>query len=312
MGCWNETCLVSNLPITVGDEVAMILLVPSHSFINGCGYRNNDFFKPCCLPIFGEYNDYGSVENITNDNYALEYLKILREKKVLNFKWKGENLEQLLSNNIIGTRVKPLIPKRYHSKHKVVITKAFIKKEFYDLFVAISLNNQNYYDKDESSANIKEYLLKGFHQGIEKNKEFREMVALRGYDFDIDQDLYFALYNNLIGEFLLNVSLDKVSDYDLGFFIRKYLETLDSEFLEQAANFILVNLTMIRLGKTWIPINTASQEEHYDEHKQLTDLMLKVIDDNKVCTCCYEEKAEKGSSMCKECNEVEKMESSYE
>ncbi len=55
MGCWNETCALTNLPIHEGDKV---VLVPVYDH------------QMTGLPIRGEYNDYGMIENITNPNIA--------------------------------------------------------------------------------------------------------------------------------------------------------------------------------------------------------------------------------------------------
>ncbi len=64
MGCWNATCNVSNLPIFWGDKVVLIPLVKVSSKetkFNPCYPTDN--FIPLGFPIFGEYDDYGRLEN---------------------------------------------------------------------------------------------------------------------------------------------------------------------------------------------------------------------------------------------------------
>ena len=64
MGCWNATCNISNLPIFWGDKVVLIplLKVSSKSTqFNPCYPTDN--FVPLGFPIFGEYDDYGRLEN---------------------------------------------------------------------------------------------------------------------------------------------------------------------------------------------------------------------------------------------------------
>lgn len=58
MGCWNETCAVTNLPIYEGEKVNFHIITEQ--------YNIYDFF---CIPITGKYNDYGSIENIPDTVY---------------------------------------------------------------------------------------------------------------------------------------------------------------------------------------------------------------------------------------------------
>ena len=76
MGCWNGTCMISNLPIIVGERVKLVLLKPSYSFRElkqtGGYVYSNDVYSPAFLPISGTYDDYGGIENIDKDwNYIL-------------------------------------------------------------------------------------------------------------------------------------------------------------------------------------------------------------------------------------------------
>lgn len=77
MGCFNVACSVSNVSISHHTKTAFIPLLPKHfpwkkvhelENKTSLTYANH-YYNPFCLPIFGEYNDYGSLENIIeNDN----------------------------------------------------------------------------------------------------------------------------------------------------------------------------------------------------------------------------------------------------
>lgn len=57
MGCWNETCMVSRLPILYGLRCCGVLAVHTGEN-NNMSYTTNAY-KPIS-PIFeGEYDDYG-------------------------------------------------------------------------------------------------------------------------------------------------------------------------------------------------------------------------------------------------------------
>jgi len=71
MGCWNGTCMISNLPIISGERIKVIMLRPSYNMKHieqGSSYvYNSDILTPSFLQISGEYNDYGMIENIDED-----------------------------------------------------------------------------------------------------------------------------------------------------------------------------------------------------------------------------------------------------
>ena len=76
MGSFNVACSVSNLSLHPGDPVAFIPLVPAtHRYkrtkdephlvgVQSNLIYANCYFDPLCLPIFGEYADYGNISDI--------------------------------------------------------------------------------------------------------------------------------------------------------------------------------------------------------------------------------------------------------
>lgn len=80
MGCFNATCSLSDLTIHSGDKCLLFPLLPTrfnsdkHGVIKigpSSMFVSNEgaymFYVPMCFPIRGEYNDYGSIENIVKD-----------------------------------------------------------------------------------------------------------------------------------------------------------------------------------------------------------------------------------------------------
>ena len=78
MGSWNETCMLSNLPIRWGDRVVWIPLVPE-GYGTVASYYAHDVFKPFFLPLRGKYDDYGTVEDIDNTYQAKATLRYFQE-----------------------------------------------------------------------------------------------------------------------------------------------------------------------------------------------------------------------------------------
>jgi len=63
MGCWNETCVLTRLPIRYGAPVVALTTVygPDHREVGGSTSKNDLLFG---LPLIGKYDDYGGVENL--------------------------------------------------------------------------------------------------------------------------------------------------------------------------------------------------------------------------------------------------------
>lgn len=63
MGCFNLRCAVTNVPLCVGTPVALFRM-GTHQ---GRPQRvTGDNYMFCSMPVFGEYDDYGGIENVTD------------------------------------------------------------------------------------------------------------------------------------------------------------------------------------------------------------------------------------------------------
>lgn len=68
MGCWNGTCMISQLPIFSGDEVALIFIKRVNKnliALDSC--YSNEYFLPYPCIVYGNYDDYGAIENVIGD-----------------------------------------------------------------------------------------------------------------------------------------------------------------------------------------------------------------------------------------------------
>ncbi len=82
MGCWNETCGITQLPIQYEDPVRMFLLVEQKRTIidEPVYYHSSDCWVPFGLPLKGTYNDYGGIEHKKDDHSKFLLSKI---KKIM-------------------------------------------------------------------------------------------------------------------------------------------------------------------------------------------------------------------------------------
>ena len=76
MGSWNATCSISHLPIRSGDPVYVLPIIGKYNTASSMCYGE---YSPFGFLMEGEYDDYGSADNITSD-WKVEYLQhILKE-----------------------------------------------------------------------------------------------------------------------------------------------------------------------------------------------------------------------------------------
>lgn len=67
MGSFNETCMVSGLPIGYGDEVRVVVIKKSPYKESGCLVYPSDLWSPVSMPIRAKYDDYGNAYPIKED-----------------------------------------------------------------------------------------------------------------------------------------------------------------------------------------------------------------------------------------------------
>jgi hypothetical protein len=82
MGSWNSTCAISGLHITYGQEVVWLLLGERK------GEKNRSVYHTCYAPLYGRYNDYGSVQDCHGDMLPIVISEL--KKQLVEFDL-GEN-----------------------------------------------------------------------------------------------------------------------------------------------------------------------------------------------------------------------------
>ncbi len=133
MGSWNETCQLSHLPIINYDTVTCIILVKHGDKINPCYYNEN--WAPLCLPIDGEYDDYGAIENVKTSDYTKEFLSSLQYTYEDNEAYEFKNIEELVKD-IVHHGLYLNTDMTIGGLQKLKLACVFYHKELYDTLVA--------------------------------------------------------------------------------------------------------------------------------------------------------------------------------
>lgn len=121
MGCFNTTGFISQLPILGGNKVVCFIVTVVKE-INGGFYTPSALVAPYFLPIYGEYNEYGYVENIQETFVT----KILEKYSGIN------NIEKLTEK--IARKEETRLPKNldYDKEDNIGFTLLFEHEDVYN------------------------------------------------------------------------------------------------------------------------------------------------------------------------------------
>jgi len=111
MGCWNQTCALTQLPINSGERVRCFIIYENpirDGLLGSGGCYPCDFYNHLYVSFTGEYNDYGGVENIDEDfntKLIYKYLMnptncIIKDDDEVIKKDEIENFTQLINDHI--------------------------------------------------------------------------------------------------------------------------------------------------------------------------------------------------------------------
>lgn len=83
MGSWNGSCFFSGLSIDGGTAVIFPMMV------------KNNVMEPALFPIYGEYNDYGGLQNVLETPINLRVLELFKKYGAFNNKPKKKEIKEL-------------------------------------------------------------------------------------------------------------------------------------------------------------------------------------------------------------------------
>ena len=227
MGCWNQTCGISHLPILSDDEVIVIPLVETNESrsIVACSYDDN--YAPLCFPIVGKYDEYGCIEDAKVSENTMELLKSLKivweDDEPYEMKTIEEFIEDIEHYNIY-LKTNSLINDK--SRIKCV----FYNKKLYDTLVEEFAKQKPYYQKE------------GDFTLSELYTEALETIA-KNYSNDRYEDAYDLE--------LAYMKVMKISSYGYSFlenFIRMFLKEKSDVSALRAFNEELLNYKLFVLA----------------------------------------------------------------
>ena len=82
MGCFSVTCCLSHLPIDYGHEVLFFALARNPFRKTGFICTIDDVWEPLCPPIEAKYNDYGTIEDLAEDEATTAFFETLKSRVI--------------------------------------------------------------------------------------------------------------------------------------------------------------------------------------------------------------------------------------
>lgn len=267
MGCWNGTCMISNLPILSGEKVKLVFLhrpYKDESIYKSAYCYPNGIFHPGAFALDGEYNDYGSVENIIEDlNFTLinkyfkdKYKKIKVEKEELS-KFDLYNIIEGIERGSLELFDKEWLNKKSHYNFVMIREDIWnnICKEHKTEFWK---EKEDQIGKDDYYQTAQEWVNKKF----QKYKKYKENIFTRNSELlSFSNPLDMGGYAGGTNMFMQSLYFSKLDD-SLDYFQKLFTES------------VIIDSFLGATRKGWMIVSGAgSQSSEWESYKLLNKIV---------------------------------------
>lgn len=266
MGCWNATCGLSNLPIQAGDDVLLFVLAESKlssrdRFGGGFSYPNGRY-RPIGLPVHGQYNDYGGIENVTENGHRM--FEFLTNDRLFKYTPQGDenispmDIEELL-NDVI---------ERGNSTYSTM----FIRKDILDGLKAQNVSGYadlaTQFDQFKTGYQAEHDRVKA-EEAANGEDVTHDFLLTQLTEMNLDEVLG---YRNIFADVLLGHEL-----YAQRSFLRLARTSPHTDIRDGLIDVLFTNRLLGDLRKFWTPQSGAgSQDSDHDVHMALCQTMTAV------------------------------------
>jgi hypothetical protein len=284
MGCWNKTCMVSNLHITAGQEVVVFLLKEENRNNNYDYCYINSYFVPCLLPFYGKYNDYGSVENCHGEGLNLLIEKVRENLVELE---QGENeyhdipakketfdIDQLFE---LDHEQRLFVSDKYDKHGKYMLTHVQIHKDIFDYII------ENFKFKDYKSNHSFDDVIKflpDYISGVQEQIKLHEPIG----PYSFREEILSLNYNqnNLVAKYIYSFIRDNQTFGSFKVLTIDMFEKMETDKLQLLLTDILkgvwINLFLHETRKPWIKtIGEGSQSCSHNGYRVLNKAIENVL-----------------------------------
>lgn len=286
MGCWNNTCGLTNLPIFAGDPVYVFPVVDNSHYRSHC--YTSGLYKPCLTPFEAKYNDYGAGED--ESGVALEFIVVALKSQILDVE-QGENSYHdiavnkddfdidLFWNAVHKHRLKlknPYLndPNIYFTMIRKSVADEIFNNWKFDVYTGKGKGTDpdDYYERDMTYRKIAEELPQYLEFCIDGDG-FKHRYRLFSDSEDFMVSRYFTYLSsreswNLL--FLETACTNLVKDNKKDLVLELMTETLKG---------YAVDAMMGNTRKVWLPVmHQGSQDDNLDDYLALNKIIQSEIE----------------------------------
>lgn len=293
MGSWNGTCAVTGIPITHGEPIVTVIASENiygehHSSLHG-------YLKLLPLFFYGEYNDYGAVENehgtqcerivqiIRNALYEME----LGENQYHDIAVKKENFDlTMLTEADHKGRLFVINNIRFGHKEitdKIQVVHLHIRKDVFDEIVQtqrmwMDFSDENAVNYQEIMSSFDDYVKELENDpcfttlGISSDKRTENPISrivLYLNDLDSRTDIPGGSVRDVINQIRRSCE----NDFSVPMARQELYEVIDN-----IVQLFLVDLFMNKTNRPWVRPSYAGQDMDLRAHRRFANLTLKVIE----------------------------------
>lgn len=256
MGCFNDTCAISGLPICYPEKVVAVVLASSEDKSDRCNFCYvTDEWRPIGFWFKGTYNDYGALENIEGD-YLEEFMTVINyfTKGVVEVNW--ENFWDLNHEGELKTKSGKMM--------KTVYIKEGIFNDIMTNYKIYSWGSKIEWE-DSIRIAFMEYkkTMKDLDEKFKEDKGFKFMFSREKMPHQLCQ------FNHILGGWNF-VAKDMLSDE-----FEKGNETKFDAMVEHFIQFEKLSQFLDGIHKGWHPTFVRTQDSDTSPYKILISSMQK-------------------------------------
>lgn len=282
MGCWNEICNLSGLPVAHGDKVASLFLY--ENLLREGGSDTNLYFHAAPFLIYGKYDDYGGVEKIRTPirGWIQNWMQASLKQKTSSFKLEdyfemkkeacGRGVE-LLSAGILKDYLKD--PRSPHPRlFNILILQSVLDKVFAE------------YTWREYNAEKGDYDILSYKDYVASIEEFYDICAK--YYGSQKVIISHTPSHRELGRNLIGHAVRKYHEHEGGMFFRmEFVDTLRAivsdkhreQFhllLEEFSKFAMIHKVMKDTHRAFIVGPSGHQDTSTDAQRFMASLTIEV------------------------------------